>query len=68
VLAPVREATVALDVSLEDAQRRLLDRSFSTAAPISGDTPAATATAMGRALDEVVAQVASAVAAAVRAP
>lgn len=68
VLAPVREATVALDVSLQDAQRRLLDRTFSTTAPITGDTPAATATSMGRALDEVVAQVASAVAAAVRAP
>jgi ABC-type uncharacterized transport system auxiliary subunit len=63
VLAPARVATVSLVVSVRDAKRgRLLDRAFTAEAPIDGETTAATAVAMGRALDAVVADVAEAVA------
>jgi len=63
VLAPAHVASVALVVSLrDDKRRRLLDRTFSTDAPIAGDTASAAAEAMGRALDQVVAEVAVAVA------
>ena len=62
VLAPARVAAVSLAVELVDAeQRRLIDRSFSAEAPIANETPAATAVAMGKALDEAVAAVAGAV-------
>jgi ABC-type uncharacterized transport system auxiliary subunit len=62
VLAPARVAAVSLAVELVDAElRRLIDRSFSAEAPIANETPAATAVAMGKALDEAVAAVASAV-------
>ena len=62
VLAPARVASVGLVVSLRDRDReRLLDRSFSAEVPIAGDSAGATAAAMGRALDQVALEVASAV-------
>jgi ABC-type uncharacterized transport system auxiliary subunit len=68
VLAPGHVAAVSLAVSLEDGeQRRLLDRTFSVEEPITGEAPAATATAMGKALDTAVAEVAGAVGDALRA-
>lgn len=68
VLAPEHVARVALAVTLRDRTRtRLVDRTFAADAPISGSGGGATATAMGAALDRAVAEVASAVAAAVRA-
>ena len=58
---------MTLIVLLRDGARgRLLDRTFSAETPITGRQPAATSEAMGRA-DQVVAEVAAAVAAAVRA-
>jgi len=69
VLAPAHVAAVSLAVSLEDrAQLRLFDRRFDAEEPIGGDEQAATATAMGKALDAVVAEVAVAVGDALRAP
>ena len=63
VLAPARTANVSLAVKLIDTEQfRLIDRTFSAEAPIANETPAATAAAMGRALDEAVAAVAGAVA------
>jgi ABC-type uncharacterized transport system auxiliary subunit len=68
VLAPAHVAAVSLAVSLGDREhRRLLDRTFSAEEPISSEAPAATATAMGKALDAAVAEVAGAVAEALRA-
>jgi ABC-type uncharacterized transport system auxiliary subunit len=62
VLAPARVATVSLAVKLIDTgQFRIIDRTFNAEAPIANQTPAATATAMGRALDDAVAAVAAAV-------
>jgi len=62
VRAPTHVAAVSLAVSLEDRERRpLLDRTFGAEEPIAGQAPAATATAMGKALDSVVAEVARAV-------
>jgi ABC-type uncharacterized transport system auxiliary subunit len=67
VLAPEHVATVSLVVSLRDGTHdRLLDRTFSADAPISRDSPSATAVGMGHALDAVVAEVAAAVARQVR--
>jgi ABC-type uncharacterized transport system auxiliary subunit len=69
VVGPAPVARVELIATLSDQkQRRVLDRSFSAEAPIAGAVPAATAEAMGKALDQVVAEVASAVSAALRAP
>jgi len=63
VLAPSRTATVSLLVSLRDPKRgHLLDRTFSVDEPIAGETTAATAVAMGKALDAVTGEVARAVA------
>ena len=62
VLAPARVAAVSLAVVLIDAERdRLIDRTFSAEVPIANGMPAATAVAMGKALDEVVEAVAGAV-------
>jgi ABC-type uncharacterized transport system auxiliary subunit len=62
VIAPARVAAVSLAVRLIDTDRfRLIDRTFSVESPIADATPAATAVAMGRALDEAVAAVAGAV-------
>jgi ABC-type uncharacterized transport system auxiliary subunit len=65
VLAPEHVARVALVVSLRDRQRtRLVDRTFAAEAPVTGKDGAATATAMGAALDRAVGEVAATVAAA----
>jgi ABC-type uncharacterized transport system auxiliary subunit len=62
VLAPTRVAAVSLAVQLIDAGRaRLIDRTFGAEAPIPDETPAATAVAMGKALDQAVEAVAGAV-------
>ena len=62
VAAPARVAAVSLAVKLIDTKRvRLIDRTFGAEAPIANETPAATAVAMGRALDDAVAAVAVAV-------
>jgi ABC-type uncharacterized transport system auxiliary subunit len=61
-LAPVRVAAISLAVKLIDTEQvRLIDRTFSVEAPIANETPAATAVAMGKALDEAVEAVAGAV-------
>ena len=62
VLAPAHVAAVSLAVTLIDTEQgRLLDRTFSAEAPIANEAPAATAVAMGKALDDAVAEVAGAV-------
>jgi len=62
VLAPARVAAVSLVVKLSDGERlRLIDRTFSAEAQIGNEAPAATAVAMGKALDEVVGAVVVAV-------
>ena len=67
VRAPAHAAAVSLAVSLEDhEQQPLLDQTFQTQEPIADEAPAATATAMGKALDSVVAEVARAVGEALR--
>ena len=67
VLAPAHVAAVSVAVLLSDReQRRLFDRTFSAEEPIRDDGTAATATAMGKALDVVVAEVAEAVGDALR--
>ncbi|MBY0275327.1 PqiC family protein [Candidatus Binatia bacterium] len=67
VLAPEHVARVALAVTLRDrARTRLVDRTFTADTPIAGSGGSATATAMGTALDRVVADVATSVAAAAR--
>jgi ABC-type uncharacterized transport system auxiliary subunit len=67
VLAPAHLARVSLVVSLRDrARSRIVDRTFSADAPIATDGGTATATAMGTALDGVVAEVARAVVDALR--
>ena len=67
VLTPTHAATVSLAASLRDAEHgRLLDRTFTAAAPIADDDPATMARAMGRALDEATAAVAAAVVAELR--
>jgi len=69
VQAPAHVAAVSLAVSLEDRDHRpLLDRTFRAEEPIAGEAPAAMATAMGKALDSVVAEVARAVGDALPAP
>ena len=67
VVAPTREAYVALRVSLvDDHQRILLARDFAARSPIADRDPTSVARAMGVALDDCVAQVGSAVEAALR--
>lgn len=67
VVAPTREAYVALRVSLvDDHQRILLAREFAARSPIADRDPASMARAMGVALDDCVAQVGTAVETALR--
>jgi ABC-type uncharacterized transport system auxiliary subunit len=67
VVAPTREAYVALRVSLvDDHQRILLAREFAARSPIADRDPASMARAMGVALDDCVAQVGTAVESALR--
>jgi ABC-type uncharacterized transport system auxiliary subunit len=67
VLAPAHVAAVSLTVSLEDhAKLRLFDRRFDVEEPIRGDGQSAMATAMGKALDAAVGEVAAAVGEALR--
>jgi ABC-type uncharacterized transport system auxiliary subunit len=62
VVAPTREAYVAIFVSLVAAdQRQLLAREFTARSPVADRAPASVARAMGIALDDCVAQVVSAV-------
>jgi ABC-type uncharacterized transport system auxiliary subunit len=62
VLEPTREANVALAVALENPARgRLLERTFDARAGIGDGEAASVANAMGKALDNAVAQVADAV-------
>ena len=69
VLAPTHVAAVSLDVSLEDdAKLPLFGRRFDADEAIEGEAEAAMATAMGKALDAVVGQVAAAVQEALRRP
>jgi len=67
VLGPVHVADVALAVSLRGGHRGHLERTFSARVGIADGDPASLARAMGRALDDVVAQVAEGLAASVRA-
>jgi ABC-type uncharacterized transport system auxiliary subunit len=68
VLAPEHVARVELVLPRRDRSRaRLLDRTFSAEAPVASDDAAASATAMGAALDRAVAEVAGTVATALRA-
>jgi len=68
VLDPVHAADVRLAVSLRGGRRGdLLERTFSARVGIADGDPASLARAMGRALDDVVAQVAEGLAASVRA-
>ena len=62
VLAPRHEATVMLAVKLRDGTRTRFDRTFAAEVPIAADDGAAMAESMGKALDEVVRQVATAAA------
>jgi len=65
VVAPTREAYVAIVVTLVAAdQRQLLVREFSARSPVAGRDPASVARAMGVALDDCVSQIGSAVEAA----
>jgi ABC-type uncharacterized transport system auxiliary subunit len=67
VVAPTREAYVALRVSLvDDHQRILLAHDFAARSPIADRDPASVARAMGVALDDCVAQVGTAVETALR--
>jgi ABC-type uncharacterized transport system auxiliary subunit len=62
VLEPTREANVALAVALESPARgRLLERTFDARVGIGDGEAASVASAMGKALDNAVAQVADAV-------
>src|SRR5262245_16998723 len=62
VVAPSREAYVAIFVSLVAAdQRTLLVREFTARSPVADGDPASVARAMGIALDECVSQIVSAV-------
>jgi ABC-type uncharacterized transport system auxiliary subunit len=63
VLAPTHVARIVLRASLREPKRgTLLDRQFLVEAPVTESTPTAVARAMGRALDEIAAQVTEAVA------
>src|SRR5262245_4913505 len=67
VVAPTREAYVALRLSLGDVhQRILLAHDFAARSPIADRDPASVARAMGVALDDCVAQVGTAVKTALR--
>ncbi len=62
ILAPKHEAQVALVATLRDGTQQRFERTFAARVPIAADDGAATAEAMGRALDEAVKQVAAATA------
>jgi len=63
VLSPTHVAAVSLAVTLDDSELHpLLDSTFHAEEPIASPAPAATATAMGKALDAAVVEVASAAA------
>ena len=67
VIAPAREAYVAIFVSLVATdQRQLLVREFTARSPIADGDPASVARAMGVALDDCVRQIVSAVEAVLR--
>lgn len=66
IIAPKHEASVVLAVSVRDGDRTRLDRTYASRVAIATTDGAATAQAMGRALDEVAQNVAAGVAAAVR--
>jgi ABC-type uncharacterized transport system auxiliary subunit len=61
-------AQVVLAVTLRNGAETRLDRTFAAETPIAGDGGAAVAEAMGRALDEVVKEVATATARTLAAP
>jgi ABC-type uncharacterized transport system auxiliary subunit len=61
-------AHVVLAVKLRNGAETRLDRTFAAEAPIAGDDGSAVAEAMGRALDEVVREVATAAARTLAAP
>lgn len=64
ILAPAHAAEVSVVASLRDGeQRTLFERTFSVERPVDGDDAAATARAMGAALDAVVQDIATQVAA-----
>jgi ABC-type uncharacterized transport system auxiliary subunit len=68
VLAPTHVANVVLAVAVEEPVRgRLLQRTFDVRVAIDDHEPASMAKAMGRALDDAVAQVADAVRSSVQA-
>jgi ABC-type uncharacterized transport system auxiliary subunit len=60
VLTPQHEASIALAVRLRHGTRTQLDRTFATRTPIVSDDGSAMAEAMGRALDDVIRDVATA--------
>jgi ABC-type uncharacterized transport system auxiliary subunit len=64
VLSPAHEAQVVLAATLRQGADTRLDRTFMASAPIASADPAATAAAMGQALDAAVKKVAGATAAA----
>ncbi len=64
VLSPAHEAHVMLEASLRGRAQQRFDRMFTAEVPVATADGAATAEAMGRALDEVVKKVATAAAAA----
>ena len=60
VLSPTHQASVALAVTLRDGSEERLEHLYEAAAPIASTDGAAMAEAMGKALDDVVGQVARA--------
>ena len=68
ILSPVHEADVTVVASLRDSsQRAVFYRTFAAQQPIADADPASAARAMGAALDDVVQQIATQVAAETRA-
>jgi ABC-type uncharacterized transport system auxiliary subunit len=63
ILAPAHAADVTVVASLRDAEHTLFERSFTAQRAIADPDPASAARAMGAALDEVVRQIATEVAA-----
>jgi ABC-type uncharacterized transport system auxiliary subunit len=68
VVAPKHEASVALGVTVRDGERTRLDRTYASRVAIATGDGAATAQAMGKALDQVSKKVADAVTSALRGP
>lgn len=65
-LAPIHEAVVGFEVTVERAGKTILHRRVTAREPIADDDPANAARAMGKALDEATAQAAGAIARATR--